>query len=659
VSFLKKYYQISFFILFFLFIFLITSFNIIGTDGYIHFTSGEVIAHQGIIHHDALSQAGSDRQWIPAEWLFQLAFYWFLTLFGFASFRVFVGILSVVQVAALYILLRRTVRVNVMFSLGLSLLYVLFVYGFLIARPQIVATTLLIAELYILLLYVLKNKNVLYLLLPLTYLWANLHPSVIFSPFFCFAYFVVCLVYSYSNKKEESKWLKKARTLGLYVLGTGIVSVLPPQGFMQYQDLLLPLQYRDLTTHFIVEWQPLMAFLPEFIFYSGLVCITLCAFFFVIIKKKSITQAAWLLPLLFFIFYGYTAFRNTYYGYLTLIVLIGWLIAQLHFRHISNSVKILFWIGVLAVFGYEAWKVPQLLKANAMEYPDNAADFISEQNIQGNMFNQFNYGGFLEYRLYPTHKVFIDGRADVFLCCEEPDYFYLQNTLLGIQMNNTTLSNTDAPRLLTSFFEKYHITYVVLVMQKDDQFSQIISNILINDPKWNIVFWDDRSELFVKNDGKNTKLLTRFGANAVDPFGDAPVKKGLEQQAYNEYLRMVKTQDSAISRTQIGFGLELQLKQVEAAQQFERAIQLNKSYALAYAGLASVRAFQGQPQTAIELYKKAISLDPNLTIIYLRLAQLYYALHDTQNTRDILNQGITHATNDADRQFFQKKLQSL
>ncbi len=272
MSFIRKYYQIVLTALFFLFVFTITSHQITDPDSYMHLAAGKVIAHQGIIHYEVLSQAGSSRRWLNAEWLFEIAFYWFTLVFGYASLNVFVGLLSVIQVAALYVLLRRILRLNVPLSLVLSMFYVLSAYPYLLARPQIVSMTLFIVEIYVLLLYILKDKNVLFILFPLTYLWANLHSSVIFSPILCLAYAGVCVIYASLNVKEIDVWLKKSKILGLYTIGMVLVSVLPPQGFVHYENVLdVGFKYEDIITHVVSEWLPLDASIFQFALYSCIV----------------------------------------------------------------------------------------------------------------------------------------------------------------------------------------------------------------------------------------------------------------------------------------------------------------------------------------------------------------------------------------------------
>jgi hypothetical protein len=44
-------------------------------------------------------------------------------------------------------------------------------------------------------------------------------------------------------------------------------------------------------------------------------------------------------------------------------------------------------------------------------WPKGAADFLLANNIRGRMFNTYEYGGYLMWRLWPQQRVFIDGRA--------------------------------------------------------------------------------------------------------------------------------------------------------------------------------------------------------------------------------------------------------
>jgi hypothetical protein len=50
----------------------------------------------------------------------------------------------------------------------------------------------------------------------------------------------------------------------------------------------------------------------------------------------------------------------------------------------------------------------------AATYPAGAVEYLRSYNLRGNLFNAYDWGGYLIYRLYPERPVFIDGRADVY-----------------------------------------------------------------------------------------------------------------------------------------------------------------------------------------------------------------------------------------------------
>lgn len=44
-------------------------------------------------------------------------------------------------------------------------------------------------------------------------------------------------------------------------------------------------------------------------------------------------------------------------------------------------------------------------------YPVAAADFVLEKQLPGNLYNAYDWGGYLMWRLYPSYRVFLDGRS--------------------------------------------------------------------------------------------------------------------------------------------------------------------------------------------------------------------------------------------------------
>jgi hypothetical protein len=68
---------------------------------------------------------------------------------------------------------------------------------------------------------------------------------------------------------------------------------------------------------------------------------------------------------------------------------------------------ILVWLIVPGITGGHAFQ----LHANTWKYPVEAADFLIAHGVRGHIFNTYEQGGYLMWRLWPQMQVFIDGRA--------------------------------------------------------------------------------------------------------------------------------------------------------------------------------------------------------------------------------------------------------
>lgn len=65
-------------------------------------------------------------------------------------------------------------------------------------------------------------------------------------------------------------------------------------------------------------------------------------------------------------------------------------------------------------FAYSHAKGRQVYQFNPQVFPVQAVDWLKENPIEGNMFNEFNWGGYLLYRLWPRNLVFVDSQSDFY-----------------------------------------------------------------------------------------------------------------------------------------------------------------------------------------------------------------------------------------------------
>lgn len=122
-----------------------------------------------------------------------------------------------------------------------------------------------------------------------------------------------------------------------------------------------------------------------------------------------------------------------------------------------------------------------------------AAEFLRNNPIEGNMFNFFDVGGFLDWQLYPRALTFIDGRA----------------------INSTVFQEhqvvTGAMEGWKEVLRRYGVTYIVT--KTIDSSGMILPLIpaLANDPDWSLVFADGLFVIFVRNEPNYQDYIRKFG----------------------------------------------------------------------------------------------------------------------------------------------------
>jgi hypothetical protein len=69
-------------------------------------------------------------------------------------------------------------------------------------------------------------------------------------------------------------------------------------------------------------------------------------------------------------------------------------------------------VGVMCILGYRGFSEAKIHENTAKLYPIEAATFVEEQGYRGPLYNHFDWGGYLIWRL-PHLKVSMDGRGNV------------------------------------------------------------------------------------------------------------------------------------------------------------------------------------------------------------------------------------------------------
>jgi len=128
-------------------------------------------------------------------------------------------------------------------------------------------------------------------------------------------------------------------------------------------------------------------------------------------------------------------------------------------------------------------------------FPEGAARFLAENRISEPMFNTYEYGGYLLWRLWPFQKTFIDGRA-----LNESVYRDYQRVIAGGRdVRDQVLARYGAGVMVLNAFEYTTGTVYPLVVGLADR----------ADTGWSLVYEDPQALVFLRNPPPGMPVLSK------------------------------------------------------------------------------------------------------------------------------------------------------
>jgi hypothetical protein len=318
-----------------------------------------------------------------------------------------------------------------------------------------------------------RTAKDLWLLPPLFALWINLHGSWVFG--------MVVLGIIIASGLVEGEWglvvarrwtpgeLKKlllalaASLAALFVNPFGYKLVLYPF------DLLF--RQQDVMKH-IEEWQPV-----NFNIWIGGLAL---AVIFALLAAALFSRRKWkldeVLLTAFALWAGLSHVRLLFFAGLILVPILAQHL-KLFPPYERERDKPWLNAGIMAgMVGLTIFSFPSgatLQQQVSGEYPTAALVFMQRQHITGRIFNQYGWGGYMEWYA-PELKPFIDGRADIFV------------------YNGTFYDSLKITSLKESFavLDKYKIEYVLLKP------NQPLAYLLYHSSAWRLIYEDKVAKLY-------------------------------------------------------------------------------------------------------------------------------------------------------------------
>lgn len=489
------------------------------SDVFYHLKAGEVVWSTGAVPtSDIFSTSAAGARWVTHEWLSELVFYGVYSLAGLWGLIAFSSLLA----ALLFVFLLRLVHAGKSFSVAAIVLavFALLAVPFWMPRPHIFSYWFIALFLVFLERYRKSGETKLLVWMGgLMVLWANMHASFIFGIGMC-AYYAAALFMSGRKEGEEYavrrlRAHKLAYAAGAYLL----LSLINPNG---YESLLYVVTVMPSAKAFnVTEWQSIVSFTESLDTRLFLAVLVLTDMF--LLWRLGIRRATRNIPLLLAVA-GVSLMPLFSMRYLAVWLALAAYPAAKTFAEYAEErfpglPKREGWLAVFLVFLIVV-RIPLLPKnpSSTMRIPSRAVDFIEKEGIRGPLFNLYNEGGYLLWRLWPKEKVFIDGRSEVFLGAPTEEFLSLIDAREGWK------------RIVD---EKYAFNYLILAYWPEslERMVHPLAEAVEKSGEWNLVYWDDAAAVYVRDIPAHRGVIEQFAVHAVSPFrnpADIPREKRKE-----------------------------------------------------------------------------------------------------------------------------------
>ncbi len=591
------------------------------------------------------------------NWLFGFSFY---TAYHFFGIYGVILLKALIVTVAFLILLRDSLRPyrNIPVAIVIMAATVIMSRTRFVERPDIFLMVFLPFSIFSLNAFVYDNKKYIYALPMVHMLWANSHTSIplMFIPFG--AFIAGGIIQRYLNRVSGGKEIfpftpssAQLKTIILIFILSFLFSLISPYFIKQYTVSSLALS-SDWWKQEIMELQkPTWVNMKYPFIMAPLVILTfiLNLFFSKTRRTVSLIHLILVIP---FLYLSFTAMRFIFLA----AIISGPVVA----RNISGLFKDKRWEGLLsgwvgvALTGIVILIYPLLILKydigpfsnerkitgfgiNYDEVPEGALKYMDRRGIYGDVFNLFQWGGYITWRDFPRRRPFIDGRG------------FLDAGLL-----EKTVQFRKQSAVVRELEERYNfqavlITYPILITDTPEAFADI--DIAFHNLDWALVYWDDNSLLYLRRYKDYDRIIKEDEYRYIKPAnGIWGIKPKIHDRDFRENLkreleRNAMETGSGRAYTLLGFVYNESGQFNEAINAFNRALKTGKGHVLdIYDGLAYAYLQLGDVKNSLRFYGKALSIYRSPTILY-KVGVIYLSEKKDKEALKYLNEALSKNPN--------------
>ncbi|MFA5261513.1 MAG: tetratricopeptide repeat protein [Candidatus Omnitrophota bacterium] len=618
-------------------------------DLWLHLGMGRHLLENGfrVPASDILSCTFAGAPWVNHEWLFQVIVYSIFSRWGVDGLITMQVI--IVTLTMTILLLMGYSKKRQLGSIFMLLLVSLVYENRFTIRPDLYS--LLFFAFYIFILsFFIDKKWSLYVLFIAQVLWTNLHGFFFFGPLFVFIGLIsewmkrhLPLPYEWNKtgRLTDDEYSRMAWILGTVVLAC-LLNPLTFEGAWYPIGVFFKIsgEHRVFFDKIIELQKPIEAeslFSPAvYPYYKLLLLLSFVSLFFNRFRLDIASLIFWLIflffslaavrNLIFFAFAAYIVFMSNAHM-LTMRDIVPIRITDKKFFYLTSMlVKIFLIVWVMqywsdisknGYFDFDKYeRKSEFGGISLRSYPIKAVDFLVENKVKGNFFNDFNAGAYMVGRCFPDIKVFIDGRTEVY----GPEFFnyYVQ------------LWEKDNPEIFAQALGKFNITGAILNSVQQPIPPRII-NYLENSEEWIPVYFDYDGVIYLKDVPQNREIIEKYAIDFSSWEGKSLDLYRLGSKKVVPFQNM----NRAYTLESLGYDKA-------AMREIECALKVTPVYKEPYKLLGKIFAKHKRYQEAFENFRIAVLFDHYDNDMRHNLAKAYYDLGEFKHAADqyqrIINQ---------------------
>lgn len=284
-------------------------------------------------------------------------------------------------------------------------------------------------------------------------------------------------------------------------------------------------------------------------------------------------------------------------------------------------------------------------------FPQRAAEFIERENLPGEIFNNYDAGGYLDWRLGPQRRVYIDGRDTLF-------------GMQRLQRQRQLLQSPPDSVLWQQEADRYNINTVILSLARYDGIQFVYLKDFCDSRVWRPVYLDEVSAVFVRRRPETEDLIRRFPVDCATAPLPAGSPSSARFEAFNQWanaasvLAALDRKPEAITATANAISLFpdsaiVHMVRADALYGMSRAPEAEREYLAAVAlhpseftwsSLADYYRKQDRGPEAVAALKVAVQLQPRPEVTLVQLGYFYLQLKRPDAALDAFAQAVGGAS---------------